>query len=191
MEILIPHLQKYISASEEELEKFCQLFQEKQIKKKDFLLKEGVICQFEVFIIKGLFRVFHLDSEGDEHTMFFAAEDWWVTDFDSFENQNASKLNIQALEESEVLLISKENKEKAYQEMPFLHELFHKATKKTHIALQRRMLDTISKTATQRYWEYWEKYPHIAGRLSNIQMASYLGISHEFVSKIRKKVFDK
>lgn len=189
--LLNQQLKKYISVSEEELTAFCQFFEEKQVKKKDFLLREGEICQFEAFIVKGLFRVFHLDSEGNEHTLFFAAEDWWITDFDSFENENSSKLNIQALEESQILYISKENKEKAFLEMPFLHELFHKATKKTHIALQRRMLDTIAKTATQRYWEYLEKYPHIAGRLSNIQIASYLGVSHEFVSKIRKKVFKK
>lgn len=189
--LLKENLKKYISVSDEELEKFCQLFEEKSIKKKEFLLREGDICRFEAFIVKGLFKVFHLDKNGDEQILYFGAENWWITDFDSFENENASRLNIQALEESEVLLISKENKEKAYQEMPFLHELFHKATKKTHIALQRRMLDTIAKTATQRYWEYLEKYPHIARRLSNIQIASYLGVSHEFVSKIRKKAVTK
>lgn len=190
-ELLKHHLKKYISVSDEELEKFCQLFEEKSVKKKEFLLQEGEICSFEAFIVKGLFKVFLIDENDNEHILYFGAENWWVMDFDSFENENASKLNIQALEESQILYISKKNKEKAFLEMPFLHELFHKATKITHISLQRRMLDTIAKTATQRYWEYLKKYPHIAKRLSNVQMANYLGVSHEFISKIRKKFFEK
>lgn len=185
--LLKENLKKYISVSDEELEKFCQLFEEKSIKKKEFLLQGGEICRFEAFIVKGLFKVFHLDKNGDEQILYFGDENWWITDFDSFDNENPSQLFIQALEESDILVISKENKEKAYRTMPFLHELFHRATKKTHIALQRRMIDNLSKTATERYWEYLEKYPKIAKRLSNIQIASYLGVSHEFISKIRKK----
>lgn len=179
-------LKQYTKVSDTEIERFCQLFEEKSVKKKDFFLREGEICKFEAFIVKGLFMVFHLDAKGDEHILYFGAENWWIIDFDSFDNQTPSRLNIQALEDSQILFISRENKEKAYEEMPFLHQLFHKATKKTHIALQRRMIDNISKTATERYWEYLEKYPHIAQRLSNVQIANYLGISHEFVSKIRK-----
>lgn len=184
-------LKQYIKVSDEEIEPFCQLFEAKEVKKKEFLLREGEICQYETFIYQGLFKVFHLDRQSEEHILYFGAENWWVMDFDSFDNEIPSRLNIQALEDSQVLIISKENKEKAYREMPFLHELIHKAMKKTHIALQRRMLDNISKTATQRYWEYLEKYPNIAKRLSNMQMASYLGISHEFVSKIRRKGIEK
>lgn len=188
---LTRYLQKFISAPEEEIERFCQLFQLVEVKRKSLLLRVGEVCRFEAYVVKGLFKEYHIDSKGNEQILFFAAEDWWVTDFDSFENGTPSQLYIQALEDSQILQISKEDKEKAFKEFPFLHELYHKMTKKTHIALQCRMIENLSKTASERYWDYLEKYPHIAQRLSNVQMAGYLGVSHEFVSKIRKKAFEK
>ncbi len=190
-QLLKQYLKRFIAVSEEDLNRFCELYQPMEVKKKSFLLRAGEVCRFEAFIIKGLVKVYHLDSKGDEQVLFFAAEDWWVTDFDGFENGTPSQLYIQALEDSQILQISKEDKEKAFKEFPFLHELFHKMTKKTHIALQRRMIENLSKTAYERYWDYLEKYPPIAKRLSNVQMAGYLGVSHEFVSKIRRKVFEK
>ena len=185
------HFAKHISAPQSELDKFCQLFELAEVKKKDFLLRVGEVCRYETFIIEGLFKVYHIDNKGDEQVLFFAAEDWWVTDFDSFDNRNPSLLYIQALEDSRILQISKDNKEKSYEDFPFLHELFHKMTKKTHISLQRRMIENLSKTAYERYLDYQNRYPHIAQRLSNVQIAGYLGVSHEFVSKIRRKIASK
>ena len=123
--------------------------------------------------------------------MYFAIEDWWVADVDSFTNSKPSQLNIQALENSEVLLISKQNKEKLYQEIPEIEKLFRIMSQKNLVALQRRMIDNLSKTAEQRYLDFLAKYPKITQRLSNIQIAAYLGVSPEFVSKIRRKITKK
>ena len=123
--------------------------------------------------------------------MYFAIEDWWVADVDSFTNSKPSQLNIQALENSEVLLISKQNKEKLYQEIPEIEKLFRIMSQKNLVALQRRMIDNLSKTADQRYLDFLAKYPKITQRLSNIQIAAYLGVSPEFVSKIRRKITKK
>ncbi len=185
------HIKKHTQISDENLEKFSNAFTLQKVVKKEFLLKEGEICQFEGFVTGGCFKVFHSDQNGTEHTLYFAIEDWWVADVDSFTNSKPSQLNIQALENSEVLLISKQNKEKLYQEIPEIEKLFRIMSQKNLVALQRRMIDNLSKTAEQRYLDFLAKYPKITQRLSNIQIAAYLGVSPEFVSKIRRKITKK
>lgn len=185
--LLATHLQKHIDISLEETEKFCQLFELKHIKKKEYLLSQGDICKMEAFVVGGLFKVFHTNNEGNEQILYFASEDWWLSDLDSFHTHQSSRLSIQALENSEVLLISKEKKQWAFNHIPYTEQLFRIITQKGYTALQRRMIGLLSQTAEERYWEFWERYPKIAERLSNIQMAGYLGVSHEFVSKIRRK----
>lgn len=155
------------------------------------MLCEGEVCTFEGFVTKGLFKVYHIDRNGFEQILYFAGEDWWITDIDSFTNEKPSSLFIEALEDSEVLLISKKKKELAYDRLPKIEKLFRVMTQKTHVALQRRMIDNLSKTAYQRYLDFIEKYPTLYNRLTNLQMAAYLGISHEFLSKIRRKISKK
>lgn len=188
MDILQRNIAKHLSLSEVELNEFCSLFQSQKIKKKNFLLREGEICKFEALVTKGLFRVYHIDSDGFEQILTFAMEDWWVTDIDSFTNEKPSQLFIEALEDSEILFISKQDKEYAYEHLPKIEKLFRIMTQKTHVALQRRVINNLSKTADQRYVDFKEKYPQLFQRLTNVQIAAYLGISHEFVSKIRRKL---
>lgn len=184
--LLAQHLQKHIDISLEEAQDFCQLFELKCFKKKEFLLTQGEIYKIEAFVVSGLFKVFHTNNEGNEQILYFAAEDWWLSDLDSFFYQTPSRLSIQALENSEVLLIFKEKKQWAFDYIPYTERLFRIISQKGYTAMQRRMIGLLSQTAKQRYWEFWEQYPNIAKRLSNIQMAGYLGVSQEFVSKIRK-----
>ena len=188
MKLLKQNISKHISLSESDMEAFCHLFKPKTILKKNFLLREGEVCQFEEFITKGLFRVFHIDNNGFEQILYFAMENWWITDIDSFTNEKPSQLFIEAIEDSEVLLISKTDKELAYTNLPKIEKLLRIMTQKTHVALQRRMIDNLSKTADQRYQDFIKKYPQLFQRLTNLQIAAYLGISHEFLSKIRKKI---
>lgn len=186
--LLQQNLARHAALTPEEIEQFHHLFEPQFLKKKAFFLREGAVCEHEAFVTKGLFRVYHLDQHGVEQVLYFAMEDWWITDIDSFTNQRPSQLFIEALEDSELLVISKENKALAYQRIPSLNKLYRVMTEKTHVALQRRMLASLSKTADQRYLDFIEKYPRLAQRLPNIQVAAYLGISHEFLSKIRKKL---
>ncbi len=190
-ELLKHNLSAHISLSKKEIDEFCLLFKQKNIKKKSFLLQAGEVCKFEGFVTKGLFRVYHLDKKGVKQILYFAIENWWITDIDSFTNEKPSQLFIEALEDSEVLLINKKDKEFAYTNLPKIEKLFRVMTQKTHVALQRRMIDNLSKTADQRYVEFIEKYPQLFQRLSNLQIAAYLGISHEFLSKIRKKISNR
>ncbi|RED45548.1 CRP-like cAMP-binding protein [Winogradskyella eximia] len=190
-ELLTQNILNHITLSKKELESFCSLFNQKEVRKKHFLMQEGEICKFEGFVTKGLFRVYHIDSNGFEQVLYFAQENWWITDIDSFTNETPSQLYIQALEDSEVLLISKKDKEFAYNNIPKIEKLFRVMTQKTHIALQRRIIDNLSKTADRRYIDFIEKYPNLFQRLTNLQIAAYLGISHEFLSKIRRKIASK
>ena len=187
-ELLQKNIAAHIALSGPETEEFCDLFQHEIIKKRSFLLREGEVCKFEGFVIKGLFRVYHIDKDGFEQILYFAIENWWITDIDSFTNETPSQLFIEALEDSEVLLISKKDKEFAYSNMPEIEKLFRVMTQKTHVALQRRMIDNLSKTAESRYIEFSERYPQLIQRLSNIQVAAYLGITNVFLSNIRKKI---
>jgi len=190
-ELLKKNIAAHISLSENETDLFCRLFEQKTITKKSFLLREGEVCKFEGFVNKGLFRVYHIDQNGFEQVLYFATENWWITDIDSFTTETPSQLFIEALEDSEVLLISKKDKEFAYANLPKIEKLFRVMTQKTHVALQRRMIDNLSKTAESRYIEFNEKYPQLVQRLSNIQVAAYLGITNVFLSNIRKKIASK
>jgi CRP-like cAMP-binding protein len=187
-EILKQNIARHISISESEMDAFCNLFQLKQVTKKSFLLKEGEVCKFEGFVTKGIFRVYHIDKNAAEQILYFAMENWWITDIDSFTNERPSQLFIEAVEDSEVLLISKKDKEFAYANLPGIEKLFRVMTQKTHVALQRRMIDNLGKTADQRYADFIDRYPQLYKRLSNLQIAAYLGITHEFLSKIRNKI---
>jgi CRP-like cAMP-binding protein len=190
-ELLQKNIAAHISLSDNEMEEFCNLFQHKTIKKKSFLLREGEVCKFEGFVTKGLFRVYHIDKNGFEQILYFAIENWWITDIDSFTTGTPSQLFIEAIENSEVLLIDKKDKEFAYDNLPKIEKLFRVMTQKTHVALQRRMIDNLSKTAESRYIEFTEKYPQLIQRLSNIQISAYLGITNVFLSNIRKKIAAK
>ncbi|MCF8714493.1 Crp/Fnr family transcriptional regulator [Joostella atrarenae] len=189
--LLKKHIAKHITLSKEELAIYCASFYPKTLSKKEYLLKQGAICKFEGYVTKGCLRVFTLDKNGKEHVLYFAVEDWWVTDIDSFTNGTPSYLSIQALEDSEVLLIDKEGKELLYETLPSIEKLFRVMSQKAMVVLQQRTISNNSKTAEERYLDFIEKYPHIVQRLTNLQLASYLGITHEFLSKIRSKIISK
>jgi len=161
-ESLKKHIREYIDISDEKLEKYCNAFTLQEVKKKEFLLKEGSICTYEGFVTKGCFKVFHTDRNADEQILYFGIENWWISDIDSFINNIPSKLNIQALEDSEILIIKKADKEKLYSEMPEIERLMRLKFQMSIIALQR-----------------------------NIQIAAYLGVTPESLSRVRRKIVGK
>ena len=186
---LYKNINRYIQLSEEEFLCFSEYFKLQEYKKKDIILREGEYCLFEGFVLNGCFKVYFLNEEGIEQTLYFAVDDWWITDLDSLINDVPSTLNIEALEDSQVLIISKKDKEHLYETMPQVEKLFRMMNQQSSIALQRRILSLMNKTADKRYLEFLEKYPKLEQRLTQQQVASYLGISHEFLSRIRKKTF--
>ncbi|ROI05726.1 Crp/Fnr family transcriptional regulator [Chryseobacterium sp. G0240] len=187
-DLLYKNISRYIDLPEEDFKQFAELFQAKKIKKKELILKEGEYCLFEGFVRKGCFKIYYLNENGFEQTLYFAVEGWWITDLDSLINHVPSTLNIEALEDSEVLMILKKDKEYLYETMPRIERLFRMMNQQSSVALQRRILSLTGKTADKRYLEFLEKYPGLEQRLTQQQIASYLGITHEFLSKIRRKI---
>lgn len=185
-DLLIQNIEKSLQLSKSELELLCGYFKPKVIQKKEFLLTQGSVCKFEGFVLDGCFRVFILDKKGNEITLYFAINDWWLMDIDSFMNQKPSNLNIQALEDSKVLLISKKDKLTLYNSIPSAEKLFRIMSQKAIVAWQRRLIKNHSQTAKERYHDFLATYPNIVSKITDKQIASYLGITHEFLSKIKK-----
>lgn len=186
--LLYKNISRYIDLSEEEFKQFSAPFQLRSFKKKEVVLKEGDYCLFEGFVLNGCFKIYYLNENGFEQTLYFAVEGWWITDIDSLLNDVPSILNIEVLMDSEVLMISKKDKEALYETMPQIEKLFRIMNQRSSVALQRRILSLTGKTADKRYIEFLEKYPGLEQKLTQQQVASYLGITHEFLSKIRKRI---
>ncbi|WP_010177436.1 Crp/Fnr family transcriptional regulator [Aquimarina agarilytica] len=186
-DLLIQNIKKNVSLPDTDLKRICNYFKPKTIPKKEFLLTQGSICKFEGFVLEGCFRIFIIDKKGHENTLYFAAKDWWVMDIDSFMNQKPSDLNIQAIEDSKVLLITREDKTDLYNSVPSAEKLFRIMSQKSIVAWQQRLIRNHCQTAKDRYNYYISTYPDIASKLTDKQIAGYLGITHEFLSKIKKK----
>ncbi|CAA9198012.1 hypothetical protein FLA105534_01919 [Flavobacterium bizetiae] len=182
------NIKKYIDLSETEFAKLSSFYHIEEIQKNQMLLSEGEVCDFEGYILEGCFKIFYNEDNIKEHILYFAVEDWWVLDIGSFVSGTPSKLNIQALEDCKIIMISKEQKEKLYQEMPQTERLFRLMNQKALESIQLRMISMLNKTADKRYLEFKSKYPTLEQRIPQHQIAAYLGISHEFLSKIRKKL---
>lgn len=182
------NIKKYVDLSETEFAKLSSFYHIEEIQKNQMLLSEGEICDFEGYILEGCFKIFYNEDNIKEHILYFAVEDWWVLDIGSFVSGTPSKLNIQALEDCKVIMISKEQKEKLYQEMPQTERLFRLMNQKALESIQLRMISMLNKTADKRYLEFKSKYPTLEQRIPQHQIAAYLGISHEFLSKIRRKL---
>ncbi|CAM2996024.1 Crp/Fnr family transcriptional regulator [Chryseobacterium flavum] len=187
-DLLYKNISRYIDLPEEEFNRFAAPFQLKKFKKKEIVLSEGDYCLFEGFVTKGCFKIYYLNENGFEQTLYFAVKEWWITDIDSLVNHVPAILNIEALEDSEVLMISKRDKDYLYKTIPQIEKLFRIMNQKSSVALQRRILSLTGKTADKRYLEFLRKYPGLEQKLTQQQIASYLGITHEFLSKIRKKI---
>lgn len=188
MELFKTYIQKCVSHfSEKELNYFINLFENKRFNKKEYLLQQGKYARYEGFVTKGCFRIFNLDTNGDEYTLYFAIENWWVGDIESFTNHIPSQLNIQAIQDSEILLISRENKVKAFAEIPNVEKLFRIILQRALIAQHQRILRYNKISAEERYFYFIEKYNEIVPHITNRQIASYLGVTPEFISRIKKK----
>jgi len=185
---LAKFIRKHVHVSATELQTISHCFKFKTVARSDFLLVLGNTCRFEAFVLSGCFRIFTIDEAGNERTLYFAVKGWWLMDVDSFMHQTPSELNIQALEDSEVLLIDKVDKERLYRELPVVEKLFRIMSQQALIAWQRRLMRNHCLTAKERYQHFTETYPTIANKLTDKKISSYLGITPEFLSKIKKRI---
>lgn len=158
------------------------------IKKKTLILKEGKICKHYTYINKGCFKMFGIDDKGFSHNIQFAAEGNWIADVGSFYTQSPSKLNIEAIEDAEIFQINQEDLYELFVQIPKLNRMFKVSIENNFVELQNRVIQNFSSTAIQRYNSFLKHYPLLSSRLPNKEIASYLGITPEFLSKIRKEM---
>ena len=175
----------------EEMNCFNALLETRQVPRKTMLLHEGEICNFEAFIKRGCIRTYYLDENGFEVTLQFAIEDWWVSDIASFHEHKPSSMFIETLEDCELLILSPQNKESLLIQVPKMERVFRLMVQRNLSVLQSRLFKTIATSALEKYLDFIERYPTIPQRVAQHYIASYLGISPEFLSKVRNKMAKK
>jgi CRP-like cAMP-binding protein len=184
--IILQNIAKHISLNEEEVSYFVSLLEEKQVSKKSMVLKEGQVCKEISFVTSGTLRAFYVDKLGKESTIMFAITDWWVTDMFCFINQQPAMLNIEAIEDSAVLQLQKNDLDNLYIKIPKFEKFFRIIMQNAYIREQLRVIQNLSLSAEERYNIFLDKYPQIVKQITQKQIASYLGITPEFLSAIRK-----
>ena len=185
---LIDYFNRILPLDEQEIAFVHKVYTERRIKRRQFILQEGDVSKHGSFIVEGCFRTYLVDSNGKEHNLQFAIENWWIGDIGSFYTDTSSKLNIEALENSIILQIKKVDQLKLFTDYPKFNQIFRVLAENAMVGLQRRVLQNISSTAEERYLDFVERYPQLFNRISNVQIASYLGVTPEFLSKIRNKI---
>ena len=183
---LIVHFRKSITLTDDEVEVVGKCFTIVELKKKEILLFVGDHSSHMRFISEGCLRSYYMDREAKEHIIQFGIEDWWINDLYSYLTNTPSKQFVQAIEDSIVLQIHKEKLNELYNTVPAIERFFRLKFEKAYVSLQERTINTMSKTAEERYIEFRSKYRNIEQRVPQYMVASYLGITPEFLSKLRK-----
>jgi CRP-like cAMP-binding protein len=187
-DLLLQHVSRHIQLDPDEQEYFLSLLQTKSLKRKEFLLKQGDRCRTENFVVKGCLRTYTVDQDGQEHVVLFGIEDWWVGDLYSFLTQTPATYFIDALEDTDLFQISKENLDKLYVRVPKFERFFRLMLQNAFIAQQQRINENLSYTAEQRYQAFRARYPQLEQRLPQKQVAAYLGMTPVFLSMLRRKL---
>lgn len=187
-EQILKNISQHIQLDDRESDYFLSLLQPRTIKRKEYLLRANEVCKYESFITKGCLRTYTIDDTGLEHNVMFAVEDWWTGDLFSFLTQTPGNFIIDALEDTDLLQISKGDLEKLYENVPKFERFFRIILQNAFIAQQQRINQSLSFTAEERYLHFIQKYPRLEQRLPQKQVAAYLGITPEFLSMIRKKI---
>jgi CRP-like cAMP-binding protein len=190
-ERIIANISKHIKLDEEETGFFLSLLKTRKLKKKELLLRAGDICRYESFVTQGCLRNYYIDENGVEHIVMFAIEGWWISDLYSLLTQQPARFSIEALEETEVLQISKDDLEQLYIKVPKFDRLYRILFQNAFIAQENRITQNLALTAEQRYLQFLQKYPALEQRVPQKQIAAFLGMTPEFLSMIRRKLSGK
>lgn len=183
--LILSNIARFISLSDDEAQHFISLLTTRKLKRKQFLLQENEICEHSAFVTAGCLRSYSLDPNGFEHVLQFAPPDWWMADMYSLLSHKPGHLNIEALEESEVLLLSKTDQETLYHDIPKFERFFRIITENSLVSNRQRVLDNMSLTAQERYALFCNRYPSLIERLPQKQVAAYIGVTPEFLSKLK------
>ncbi|WP_443939052.1 Crp/Fnr family transcriptional regulator [Pedobacter sp. MW01-1-1] len=178
------HFEKITPLTDPEFDYILSHFTTKKLRKHQYLIQEDEIVTNDYFVIKGLLKASHFDSDGKEHILQFALEDWWITDYQAYFNQTNATLSIDCIENAEVLCLSLHNRDKICAELHKIEHFFRRKSNFGYIALQRRILSFLNSNAKERYEQLLIQYPSLVQRVPKSLLASYLGVSRETLSRL-------
>jgi len=189
------NFQKYLDGKiallQEQSDRIRSLSVVKKLRKHQYLLQKGDVCRNHAFVTKGCLRSYSVDGDGVEHTVKFAIENWWIGDRDSLMSGEPAMLNIDAVEDSEVVLLSTKNFDLICQQVPAFNDLVNNLLQNAYNASQNRILANISLSAIEKYEHFLQRYPDLALRIPQGMIASYLGMSPETLSRVRNQIMSR
>lgn len=190
-EPLLTYISRYVRLTAEEEQLLLARVSYRKYLKGQFVVQQGDVCKCENFVLTGCLKTFYIDQGGHEHIVMFAIENWWTADLGSFITQTPADYNVQCLEDTELIQFSYEVLEQLYLEIPALERFFRIIIQKAYVASQKRLIHSHSLTAKEQYILFREQYPLIEQRVPQYMIASYLGITKEFLSKIRNQMIQE
>ncbi len=188
IESLLKHINKHIDLSDQETSILSEHVKTRNYLKGQFIVQQGDVCKCESYVISGCAKTFFIDQEGNEYVVMFAIENWWTADLGSFITQQPADYNVQCLENTKVAQISYESLKLLYTQIPKLERFFRIIIQNAFVASQKRVVRNLSLTAKERYLIFRKQYPAIEQRVPQYLIASYLGITKQFLSKIRAEL---
>lgn len=183
---IIKEIFKGLTFSVKEIKIIESVFHKVNYKKGAVLLTAGDVAEHQYYIYSGCLRSYHIDHQGKEHTVQFGIKDWWISDYTSFFMSTTSIMNIEVLQDAVLYKMSRDEKEFLYQQIPKIESFFRKKLERAFASFQKRIISNLSQSATKRYTSFISKYPDIEQHIKNYHIASYLGITTESLSRIRK-----
>jgi CRP-like cAMP-binding protein len=182
------HLRRYVEATDNDIQLLTSMLYRVNLAKRTFLLRPGTNVKHEYFVIRGCLKAYYLDGKGNPHILQFAIENWWVGDFDAFYNHVPSKLHIEAIEDSSLWAINHSDLQNLFVKRPIFERYFRLLVTSAFIAQRKRILSSLVNDTKDRYLDFCRTYPTIENRVPNYQIADYLGVSSESLSRIRRKL---
>ncbi|HEX2605766.1 MAG TPA: Crp/Fnr family transcriptional regulator [Flavisolibacter sp.] len=190
-ELLREKINAIVPLTKEEFANCLKAFTPRKLRKKQYLLQAGDEARYQAFVEKGLLRTYTVDEKGGEHILQFASEGWWMADLLSFLTHEPSAFHMEALEDSEVLLIDKASWDRLLEDVPRLERYFRVLIQNNLIATQRRVLQSLSESAEEKYVKFMKAYPDCLARVPQQMVASYLGLSRETVSRLHRQLANR
>lgn len=190
-DLLFQKIREYVKLEDEDILLLEKYFQFKMLDKGDYLFKDGDAVNHATFVNSGLFRTYIIDEHGTEHILQFALPGWWTGDLGSFISGATTKFYVEALENSEVLTITKKSWDELLDKAPFYLDYHRKLLERGLVSTQNRLLETFSTDASHKYRQLMETFPDILQRVPLYMIASYLGMSRETLSRVRNQMVNK
>jgi len=184
---IVKNVSRFIGLTAEEEAIFVARLRIVRVKKKQFLVQPGFVSRYRNFIVKGALQTYLVGNDGQQHVIGLSVEDWWASDFASYINREPATLFVEAVEDSVVIQLAYEDEQELYRLVPKFERFFRMQVERSVVASQKRMLWSLSKTAEERYEEWISRYPHFPQRFPQYVIASYLGMTTQFLSKIRNR----